>query len=105
MFEGERMSSKQMASVGLETFIEEAIKKAKAHGYTPTAFMAMRSQLGTVSAIEKLVQSGDVQSGFKRLEQLGLLEWSIEAAVAKFPIEFTRQARECAEWRLKQVQR
>jgi hypothetical protein len=64
----------------------------------------MRAQHGTVEAIERLVQSGDVQSGFKRLKQLGLLEWTIEAAVMKFPTEFTRNARQCAEWRLQQVQ-
>jgi len=32
----------------------------------------MRRQYGTVDAIERLVQSGDLQSGFKRLNQLDL---------------------------------
>jgi hypothetical protein len=49
--------------------------------------------------------SGEIQSGFKRLRQLGLLEWSIEAAVTKFPDEFPRQIREAAEWRLQQAKR
>jgi hypothetical protein len=84
----------------LEAFIDETIRLAKEHNYSPTVFRGMRAQYGTVAAIEKLVQSGDVQSGFKRLESLGLLEWSIEAAVIKFPERFTRAARECAQFRL-----
>jgi hypothetical protein len=43
------------------------------------------------------------QSGFSRLNDLGLLAWSIESAVTKFPDEFTRNTRQCAEWRLEQV--
>jgi hypothetical protein len=39
----------------------------------------MRRQHGTIEAIERLVQSDDIQSGFKRLQQLNLLEWTIEA--------------------------
>jgi hypothetical protein len=57
----------------LEAFIDETIRLAKEHNYSPTVFRGMRAQYGTVAAIEKLVQSGDVQSGFKRLESLGLL--------------------------------
>jgi hypothetical protein len=60
----------------------------------------MRARHGTVTAIEKLMQSGEVQSGFKRLKSLELLEWSIEAAVMKFPNRFTPVARQCAEFRL-----
>jgi hypothetical protein len=98
------MGAKSIASAGLEAFVDETIRLAKEHGYNPTVFQSMRRQHGTIEAIEKLVQSGEVQSGFKRLKQLGLLDWSIESAVMKFPTEFSRNARQCAEWRLKQVQ-
>jgi hypothetical protein len=54
----------------------------------------MRMRHGTIAAIEKLVQSGEIQSGFKRLKDLGLLEWSIEAAVIRFPDRFTPVARD-----------
>jgi hypothetical protein len=64
-----------------------------------------RAQYGTIEAIERLVQSGDIQSGFKRLRELGLLDWTIEAAVIKFPDEFTRHARECSAWRLAQAKK
>jgi hypothetical protein len=34
-----------------------------------------------------------------------MLDWTIESAVIKFPTEFSRNARQCAEWRLQQVKR
>ena len=97
------MGADRTASLGLDAFIDETIKIAKSRGYNPTVFIGMRRQHGTIEAIERLVLSGDIQSGFKRLRQLDLLDWTIEAAVTKFPHEFSRHARECAEWRLQQV--
>ena len=97
------MSADRTASLGLEAFIDETLKLAKARGYNPTIFSGMRQQYRTIEAIERLVLSGDIQSGFKRLQQLNLVDWTIEAAVTKFPDEFSRHARECAEWRLQQV--
>ena len=97
------MVTDRTATAGLEAFIDEMLNLAKAKGYVPTAFIGMRRQYGTVDAIERLVESGDPQSGFKRLRALNLIEWSIEAAVLRFPDEFTCEARQCAEWRLKQV--
>jgi hypothetical protein len=85
----------------LEAFIDEMLRLAAANNYHPTVFVGMRNKRGTVPAIEKLVQSGDVQSGFKRLRDLGLLDWTIESAVLKFPDRFSRAARECAEFRLR----
>lgn len=63
--------------------------------------MTMRQRHGTVKAISKLVESGDIQSGFKRLNSLGLIDWTIEAAVTKFPEEFSPTTLECAEFRLR----
>jgi hypothetical protein len=97
------MGTERVASPSLEAFIDKSIELSKARGYNPTIFTGMRHQHGTIEAIERLVQSGDIQSGFKRLQQLNLLEWTIEAAVTKFSGEFGRHARECAEWRLAQV--
>jgi len=88
------------ASPGLEAFIDETIRLSRENGYNPTAFVGMRHKHGTIGAISKLVQSGDLQSGFKRLQQLGLLDWTIEAAVEKFPDEFSKNDRDCAAFRL-----
>jgi hypothetical protein len=89
------------ASAALDAFIDETIRIAREHGYHPTAFIEMRQRHGTMDAIARLVESGDVQSGFKRLQQLGLLDYSIETAVLKFPTEFTKASRDCAEFRLR----
>ena len=98
------MRTERTASPALEAFVDEAIKLAKGHGYNPTIFVGMRHRYGTLDAMERLVQSGDIQSGFKRLNQLNLLDWTIESAITKFPTEFSRNARQCAEWRLQQIQ-
>lgn len=87
----------------LEAFVDEGIVRSVRLGYNPTTFQRMRRDQGTVVAITKLVQSGDMQSGFRRLADLGLLEWSIEAAVMKFPERFSIAAHECAEFRMRLV--
>jgi len=92
------------ASPELEAFIDETIRVSAEHGYHPTAFIGMRNRHGTLDAISRLVVSGDVQSGFSKLHKLGLLDHTIEAAVMRFPSEFGKQARECAEFRLRMVQ-
>jgi hypothetical protein len=97
------MPAKRPASPELEAFVDEAIRLSKERGYNPSIFVGMRHQLGTIDAIERLVQSGDLQSGFKRLKQLGLIDWTNEAAVIKFAAEFSHNAKQCAEWRLAQV--
>ena len=98
------MGAERHASPALEAFIDEGIKLSKQRGYNPTIFVGMRHQYGTIDAIERLVQSGDIQSGFRRLNQLRLLDWTIESAVTKFPTEFSHNAKQCADWRLQQVQ-
>jgi len=87
----------------LDAFVDEGIRVAIKNRYDPTVFQGMRARHGTVGAIEKLVLSGEIQSGFKRLRDLGLLEWSIETAVLKFPGRFSRNAQECAKFRLDQA--
>ena len=89
-----------MASAALDAFIDEGIQLSLKRGYNPTVFIGMRTRHGTVDAISRLVISGDLQSGFKRLHRMGLLDWTIEAAVLKFPTEFSADARKCAEFRI-----
>ena len=64
----------KVASQALESFIDQTIQRARAQGYVPTKFINMRDKMRTIPAISQLVSSGDVQSGFKRLYALGLLE-------------------------------
>jgi hypothetical protein len=98
------MSQKRIASPALESYVDESIRKSAEAGYHPTTFIGMRNRHQTLEAMEKLVKSGELQSGFRRLKQLGLAaEWSVEAIILKFPDEFTRDAVECARWRLEQI--
>lgn len=97
------MKTAREASPELEAFIDESIRLSKERGYYPTRFEQMRRELKTIPAIARLVQNGDIQSGFTRMLGLGLLDWSIESAVIKFPEEFDRDALLCAEWRLQMV--
>lgn len=87
----------------LEDFMDESISLGREKGYIPTTFMRMREEYGTIETMKKLIRSGDIQSGFRRLLEIDLLDWSIEAAVLKFPDEFTEEEREAARWRLEQV--
>jgi len=88
----------------LDVFIDELIRRAAAKGYHPMYFIRMRARWGTQEAIKRLVVSSGIQPGFLRLKALGLLEWSIEAAVLKFPTYFDKGVREAAQFRLDQVE-
>jgi hypothetical protein len=93
-----------MQSDPLEAWVDESIQRSRAHGYFPTEFIRMRERHRTVSAMERLVQSGHIQSGFVRLRDLGLAEeWSVEAGILKFPERFTPTARSCAQFRLDHI--
>jgi hypothetical protein len=86
----------------LEAWIDESIRLSQSKGYYPRDFIRMRYANGhrSVGPIERLVQSGEIQSGFKRMKKIGLLAWSLEAAVLKFPERFTKAAQTCADFRL-----
>lgn len=91
------------ASPELERFIDEGIRLSKAKGYHPNTFISMRARWRTKEAIRRLVSAGDIQTGFRRMIPLGLKDWTLEAAVVRFPQEFDKEEREAAEWRLKQA--
>jgi hypothetical protein len=86
-----------MANVSeLDCFIDESIRLSRAKGYYPTTFEGMRERWGTNEAIRRLVISGDIQSGFRRMVKEGLLAWSLESAVINFPREFDQTAHQAA---------
>lgn len=85
----------------LDEFIDESIRRSRAKGYHPSIFIDMRQKFGAIAATKRLVETSEPQSGFKRLKQLGLLDWSLEAAVLKFPNEFPdKKTQEYAKARL-----
>ena len=93
------------ASPALERFIDETIRRARSAGYYPTVFESMRSDWGTWEAMKRIVISGEIQSGFRRLVALNLKEWTVEAGVVQFASEFDRETVEAAAWRLNQAER
>lgn len=91
------------ASPELEAFVAELIRRSRENGYSPTTFMRMLDRYSTRRAMALLVEQGEVQSGFRRLHALGLLDWSVEAGIVRFRGEFDRKHVEAAEWRLTQA--
>ncbi len=92
-----------MAAISLDSFIDETIRRSRECGYYPTTFIGMRQRYGTVNAISRLVVSGDIQSGFRRLVELNLINYTIEQAVITFPNEFSVEVYQAAKWRLAQA--
>ena len=90
-------------NVDLEKFIDELIERAGKKGFTPKILIDMRDRYDTVGAIKRLVISKEISKGLKRLEEIDLLDWSIEAAVLKFPGEFTPEEQDAARWKLEQM--
>ena len=81
------------AEVTLEQFVDESIRRAHAVGYHPTAFMTMWHNDRSPAPIERLVKSGDQKSGYKRMVKEGLKDWTLEAAVIKYPDRFSEAAK------------
>jgi hypothetical protein len=78
-----------MTQISIEGFIEESIQRWAEHGFHHTVFIQMREAFGTVRAIRTLVQEPDFQSRLAKLATIGLVDRSLEAAVLKFPGEFS----------------
>jgi len=87
----------------LEAWVDDSIQLVEAKGYRPSEFIAMRERYGTAPAMERLMRSGTVQSGFIRLKKLGMIEWSVEAGILKFRERFTEPACDAAAWRLDHI--
>jgi hypothetical protein len=87
----------------LDSFVDNALRQFTALGYVPTAFLQMRTRWGTKEPIERLVVSGEIQSGIQRLKRLNLLDLSMEATVLKFPEMFRKDIQDAAKFRLAQV--
>jgi hypothetical protein len=61
---------------------EIAVDECRALGYVPTAWISTRhGPGGAVSAARRLLESGDIQSGFERLIRIGRKDLTVEHAV------------------------
>lgn len=60
----------------------------------------MLERYGYVGALSRIVQSADMQNGFRALRDRELLGITFEAVVIQFQIEFDRHSIASAQWRL-----
>ncbi len=93
-----------MSSPELDAYVDEGLRRASAKHYHPTVFVGMRTQRGTVEAISRLLISGEIQSGFRRMIEIGLVDYSLESTALRFPGEFSNPVLEAATWRLAQAE-
>jgi hypothetical protein len=87
----------------IEAFIEESIRHWRAHHVENALFMEMREVHGTVGAIKALLHKAGTASELHEFALSGLYDWSIEAAVIKFPAEFSPADVERARRRIDQI--
>ncbi|MFD9900253.1 hypothetical protein [Mesorhizobium sp. NPDC059025] len=90
------------ASQELRAFVYEGIRRGAAKGFDPSGFIKLLDTYEMKRAISKLVTGEDIHGDFQRLIELELVDWSVEAAVVKFPTEFSERDIECAKLRLSQ---
>lgn len=87
------------------TRVQEALAEARELHYYPNRFEQMLAELGAVRLAKKLIISGELQDGLKKMAKLGRKDLTLEALVLepKFAALFTKDERQAAEWRLAQV--
>jgi hypothetical protein len=87
----------------LEAWVDEAIQRCASRGLLPGRFPEMRKNLGTAPAIARLMNTPFERTPLRRLKQAGLIEWSLEAGVLRFPDCFGPRIRDAAQFRLDHV--
>ena len=75
--------------------------------YIPTIWIEMMKSHGAAPAARRLLESGDIQSGFERLVREGRQDLTVEMAVLhpRWDGLFGKSHREAAWWRLSQAAR
>lgn len=87
----------------LKQIVEHGIRVCIENGYVPTRFMEMWRADPTLSMLERMVITGDIQTGLSRLAELDLLDYSVEQMVIDH--SNNRSIIAAAVWRLEQVRR
>ena len=87
----------------LEDWLNEATRRCMAQGFLRGRFHELRTRVGTVAAINQQMGTPVEQTPLRRLKEAGLLEWSLEAGVLRFPECFDQGIRDAAKSRLDRV--
>lgn len=89
-----------------EARVRAAVQECHRIGYHPSDFEAMLANASAARVAERLVTSGDLQTGLRRLAKMGRLELSVESIMLEpeFQDLFkSADIRAAAQWRLDQV--
>lgn len=83
----------------------DSIEISRGMGYTPTAFIGMLDRHGGVRTAKRLIADGNIQSGIKKLRDLGRLDIAMEQIMLdpEFATLFTPEELAAARWRLEQL--
>jgi len=94
---------KLSGSKELEDAVDLSIAVSKERGSTPSRFIMMRNELGTIAAICKCVESSEPNVGLRKAKRIGILEHSLESIVMRFKAEFPEKTVAYADCRLKMI--
>jgi len=85
--------------------IHTANEKSVKLGYYPSRFLQMAEQSGSVQAAKKMVTSGAIPNGMKKLKKMRKLDLTIESIMIKEKYQslFTVEELNAAKWRLNSV--
>ena len=81
--------------------IEESLAVSLRHGYPAPIFRQMWRADPSMRMLENMMKQPDIQTGLKRMAELGLLKHSVEQVVIDYSLN--REAVVAAEWRLRMV--
>lgn len=84
----------------LEEFVDKSIQVNSSLGNVQDKLKDMREREGTVRTITNLVAMGTTATGYHNAIKLDLVEWSMEAAVCRFPDQFDLKTRLRAQLQL-----
>jgi hypothetical protein len=85
--------------------LRESVRLAIELGYNPTVFTSMLERHGAVQTAKRLIAAGELQSGIKRLAELGRLDITMEQIMLEpeFAPLFAEGELAAARWRLDQL--
>jgi hypothetical protein len=88
-----------------EQRLRDSIRESISLWYNPTRFTDMLNTWGGIGTARRLVASGEIQEGIRRIVQMGHPELSMESIMLEpqFSSLFTGGELEAAGWRLNQL--
>jgi hypothetical protein len=91
--------------IEFEQRLRDSIRESISLGYDPTRFTEMLNAYGGVPTAKRLVASGEIQDGIRRIVEIGHPELSMGSIMLEpqFASLFTQGELAAARWRLDQL--